>query len=86
MEEASGFWLWFLRWVGHWAVTLPTGTIYCVPEQLQNQQLLAHENVHVDQIRREGPFLWTLKCWYYYIRYGYANSPYEIEARKLAGL
>jgi hypothetical protein len=78
--------LWLLRFVGHWAVTFPWGTIYCVPEQLDNLKLLAHEQVHLEQIKRDGAILWTLKTWYYYFRYGYQNSPYEVEARQLSGI
>ena len=86
MKEAKGFWLWMLRRVNHWAVTLPWGTIYCVPEQMGNAKLQAHEEVHLMQIKRDGAVLWTLKTWYYYLRYGYQNSPYEVDARNIAGL
>ena len=78
--------LWLLRFVGHWAVTFPWGTIYCVPEQIDNPKLLAHEQVHLEQIKRDGAILWTLKTWYYALRYGYQNSPYEVEARQLSGI
>ena len=27
MKEATGFWLWLLHFVGHWAMTLPWGTV-----------------------------------------------------------
>ena len=86
MTSAPRIILWLLRFVGHWAVTFPWGTIYCVPEQLDNPKLLAHEQVHLEQIKRDGAILWTLKTWYYYLRYGYQNSPYEIDARNISGL
>ena len=86
MTPAPRIILWFLHFVGHWAVTFPTGAIYCVPEQLDNPKLLAHEQVHLEQIKRDGAILWTLKTWYYYFRYGYKNSPYEVEARQLSGI
>ncbi len=86
MKEATGFWLWLLRWVNHWAVTLPTGTIYCVPEQLQNQQLLKHEQVHIDQIKRDSALGYAIKSVYYMFRYSRVENPYEAEARTISGL
>ena len=78
--------LWLLRFVGHWAVTFPWGTIYCVPEQLDNPKLLAHEQVHLGQIERDGAILWTLKTWYYALRYSREMNPYEVEARTISGI
>jgi hypothetical protein len=86
VKEATGFWLWLLRWVGHWAVTPPWGTIYCVPDQLQNQQLLAHEQVHLTQIKRDGAWRYAIKSIYYALRYSRADNPYEAEARSISGL
>ena len=85
MKTATGFWLMLLRYVGHWAVTTPW-CIYCVPEQINNAQLLKHENVHVEQIERDGAILWTLKTWYYALRYSREMNPYEVEARTISGI
>ena len=76
--------LWLLRRLNKWAVTFPWGAIYCVPEQLDNPKLLKHEQVHLEQIKRDGAILWTLKTWYYAIRYSRLNNPYEIEARTIS--
>jgi len=86
MKEATGLWLWLLHRVGHYALTTPWGTIYCVPEQLDNPKLLAHEQVHLEQIKRDGAVKWTVKILYQYARYGYSGSEYEIEARNISGL
>lgn len=86
MTQATGFWLWLLRRSGHWALTLPWGTIYAVPEQISNAQLLLHEEVHLAQIETDGALLWTLKTWYYAVRYSRADNPYEAEARSISGL
>ena len=86
MTPAPRIILWLLRFVGHWAVTFPWGTIYCVPEQLDNPKLLAHEQVHLEQIKRDGAVKWTVKILYQYARYGYSGSEYEIEARNISGL
>lgn len=86
MTEATGLILWFLRATGAWAVTTPWRVIYCRPEHLGHERLLAHEQVHLEQIQRDGAVVWTLKVVWYLMRYGYRNSPYEIEARARAGM
>lgn len=43
---------------------------------------LAHELAHADQIRKEGLFMMRMKYYYYCIKVGYRNNPYEIDARK----
>lgn len=77
--------LWFLKLAGALAVTMPWRTVYCRPGEEGNQPLAAHEAVHVAQIERDGAVLWTVKIFYYLVRYGYLDSPYEIEARTKAG-
>ena len=73
--------LWFLQASNALAVTMPWKTVYCRPGQEANASLAAHEAVHVAQIERDGAVVWTVKIFYYLVRYGYVNSPYEIEAR-----
>ena len=41
-----------------------------------------HELEHAYQILRDGLFLFYLKYFYYSVRYGYKDNPYEIEARE----
>ena len=77
--------LWFLKLAGALAVTMPWRTVYCRPGEEGNQPLAAHEAVHVAQIERDGAVMWTLKIFYYLLRYGYLKSPYEVEARTKAG-
>ena len=77
--------LWFLKLAGALAVTMPWRTVYCRPGEEGNQPLAAHEAVHVAQIERDGAVKWTVKIFYYLLRYGYLNSPYEVEARSKAG-
>jgi hypothetical protein len=77
--------LWFLKLAGALAVTTPWKTVYCRPGQEENYALAAHEAVHVAQIERDGAIKWTAKIFWYLIRYGYVNSPYEVEARAKAG-
>jgi hypothetical protein len=75
----------FLKASNSLAITMPWKTVYCRPGQEDNYPLAAHEAVHVSQIERDGAFRWTVKIFYYLIRYGYLKSPYEVEARLKAG-
>ena len=77
--------LWFLKASNSLAITMPWRTVYCRPGQEENYALAAHEAVHVSQIERDGAIKWTIKIFYYLIRYGYVNRPYEVEARAKAG-
>ena len=79
--------LWFLKLAGALAVTMPWRTVYCRPGEEGNQPLAAHEAVHVAQIERDGAVMWTIKIFYYLLRYGYKSdlNPYENEARTKAG-
>ena len=86
IKVASGLIKKYLEYRGWWALTTVFKTIYVLPEHINNKELIAHEMVHVEQINRDGMILWTLKQIYYLIRYGYKNSPHEIEARNKAGL
>ena len=75
----------FLKASNSLAITMPWKTVYCRPGQENNYALAAHEAVHVSQIERDGAIKWTVKIFYYLIRYGYLKSPYEVEARLKAG-
>ena len=81
IRTASRFILWFLRLNGVLAVTLPWKTIHIRPGHEGDADLLKHEMVHLKQIERDGALVWTIKIFWYLLRYGYRNSPYEREAR-----
>lgn len=85
MKTAPSLVLWFLKASNALAVTTPWKTVYCRPGQELNGPLAAHEAVHVAQIERDGAVVWTIKIFYYLLRYGYLKSPYEVEARTKAG-
>ena len=38
------------------------------------------------QIKRDGAILWTLKTWYYALRYSREMNPYEVEAKTISGI
>lgn len=64
---------------------MPWRVIYVLPEHLENKELLAHEKVHLDQIDRMGPWIFTVVYLWYMLRYGYKNHPLEVEARQKSG-
>lgn len=47
--------------------------------------LFRHELEHCYQIIRDGPFRFYLKYFYYSVRYGHHDNPYEVEARDRQG-
>lgn len=59
--------------------------IYLLEDYWGNKPLIAHEKIHVEQMRREGWLKYRIKYTYYTLRYGYWNNPYEVEAYKVSG-
>lgn len=41
---------------------------------------ILHEMCHLEQIERDGSFIFCIKYIYYTVRYGYSRNPYELEA------
>ena len=74
---------WTLRRLQCAAVVMPGRTIYMLPEHFWHVVVRRHELVHIMQMDRDGWKFWP-RCVWYVLRYGYWNSPYEIEARKLS--
>ncbi len=84
--SARGAVAWLLRTLGFSAVYAPNCNIYVLPECIHDDALIAHERCHHKQRLRDGYYtFWFFICWYV-IRYGYWNSPYEIEAREAEGV
>jgi hypothetical protein len=81
---AGPFWRFILKTLKTPALTMPWGRVYwntdgCSPELIA--AIIAHENVHLDQIRRDGAIGFSIRYLYGLARYGYWNMPYEKEAR-----
>lgn len=76
---------WFLEAFGFAGITLPWRTIYLLAEWQHDVDLRRQELVHIEQIDREGPVLFSLKYLWWLVRYGYERNPYEIEALEKAG-
>ena len=81
IKRAGRFGQWALRTLGFHAVTLPGKRIVILPDHYNDAELWAHELCHIRQIERDGWKFWP-RCIWYVIRYGYWQSPYEIEARR----
>lgn len=79
-------WNWFLRRQGFAAITMPWRSIYVLPHWLDHRQLRRHELVHIAQMRREGTIRFCCRYLWLCVTVGYWNNPYEIEARRIAGL
>lgn len=69
-----------LKACGFQAIVSPWRTIYILAENETDKVLRHHELIHIEQMARDGQALFWLKLVWYLIRYGYKNSPYEVEA------
>jgi hypothetical protein len=66
----------FQGWTSFWR------TVYVLPGYETSARLLRHEACHLEQIEREGRWRFALKYGWYWLRHGYRDNPYEIEARR----
>ena len=82
MKTATGLILWWMRICGFYGWTSSFGNIYARPGFESSQILRKHEECHVAQIQRDGFIGYHLKSIWYLLKYGYTNSPYEVEARE----
>ena len=69
-------WSWFF-----WGDAFTLGPIIFIRPN-HSEALYAHELIHVRQWW-DDPYLFWFKYLYYFLRYGYKNNPYEIEAYKV---
>jgi hypothetical protein len=84
--SAKGFWKLLLNSFGGAAVTMPWRTIYVMEPYINHQALIAHEKVHIEQIKREGPIRFSVKYLWWLVTKGYFENPYEQEAYERAPL
>lgn len=87
IKQAHHLIAWYLRFNDLWAITMPYGDIYILPEVSADPVKLArmkkHEHEHEFQMAREGKLKFLLKYFYYQLRFGYWDNPYEVEARRV---
>ena len=81
VKTATGLIKLYMSLMGYKGWTSFWDTIYMYPGYENNEALIKHEMVHIEQIKREGRIKFFFKYTYYWIRYGYKNNPYEVEAR-----
>ncbi len=81
-RTATGLIALYLRLTGFKGWTSLWGVIYLAPGWEKCDWLIRHESMHLEQMRRDGKFVFMLKYMYWFVRHGYTNNPYEIEARK----
>ena len=73
---------WYLRATGFQGITMPWRRVYLLEECFLDCRLRAHEEAHLRQIDRLGPWRFTWQYLTGLMRYGYWNHPMEIEARE----
>lgn len=64
---------------------MPWGRVYWNTDGLtlvEIAEIMLHEGVHLDQIKRDGAIRFTLTYLWHLATIGYWDMPYEIEARK----
>jgi hypothetical protein len=75
---------WWLRVTGYAAITMPWRVAYYLSWP-PDHGLVAHEEVHLEQIRRYGGVGFTVRYLWWLFLHGYENHPLEIEARQRSG-
>lgn len=65
----------FKGWASLW------NTVYILPGYRNNAVILQHEFIHLEQMKRDGKFMFLLKYIGWFLIKGYHNHPYEVEAR-----
>lgn len=89
IHVAGPFHKWFFRMLARYVTRTPEvyGCYFpwgvFVREEYKNAQwLIRHEICHVRQRARDGFVRYWIKTFFYIWKYGYVNSPYEIQARQ----
>ena len=82
--EAKHLYKWFLKTFGYVAIVNPFSRVCHVLGDYfpPSEHLKKHEKTHMQQIDKEGALKFCFKYLWFSIIYGYANNPYEVEARK----
>lgn len=73
---------WYMNFFKYDGLATVWNTIYFRNISVKSTRLLAHENKHIEQMMRDGKLIYLVKYHYYWVKHGYVNNPYEIEARK----
>jgi hypothetical protein len=71
---------WFLLASRSVGIAMPWGRVYLLGRWHADRLTRVHELVHLRQIQRDGPVLFSLRYLWWLARYGYWKNPYEVEA------
>jgi hypothetical protein len=72
---------WFLRTTGYAGIALAPWGIFILAEHMYSDRLIRHEQAHWRQWQRMGTVRYYATYVWQVLRYGYAASPMELEAR-----
>lgn len=64
------------------AITLPFANKIIYLTKNPSKELIKHENIHLEQIKKEGSLKFALSYSLQFLLKGYKNVSYEIEANK----
>lgn len=81
MVKAGRFWQMVLALCDTPALTMPWHKVYIHPDHWGHLDIRLHEAVHLEQIRRHGPIMFSLRYLCDLAIVGYWESEYEQEAR-----
>ncbi len=73
-----------MKRLGVAGVVIGRTILFSRPADLVTRQNFRHELEHAYQIMRDGPLRFYLKYFFYSLRHGYWDNPYEVEARREA--
>ena len=74
---------WYMDYFNYDGLATIWNTVYLRNESMFNDdKLIRHETKHIEQMKKDGKIWYLIKYHYYWIKYGYKNNPYEIEARE----
>lgn len=85
LVEANKWWVRFFHLIRRKAMILPGRRIVMLAYMMYEKDLINHECMHIEQVERLGSYS-RFAAWYswYFLRYGYYDNPFEIEAREYA--
>lgn len=72
--------LWWMQCTRYRGIAMPWA-IYVHPLHEGDARLVAHERVHIEQMRRDGVGRFFVRYLWWSMRYGYRMNPYEMQAR-----
>jgi hypothetical protein len=81
IKIAKGLIKLYMQMFGFKGLTTPWKQIYIMEGYENSQWLIRHELKHIEQMQRDGWFTFHIMYFYYLLKYGYYENPYEIEAR-----